>query len=165
MTGQGVGGPGGGRSSNVDALEVDAGITAFSTLGDIRYSDAHLLRTDRVADRSAEQWARAILEEVPGDVRAGLERAWGSIGLQRSAFGADRSVAGWPIAYSCPEYVLLQAVSSYGFDGQLLFRCGESGVLVATFVQFREDGARAFWERAVAGHLRFVRSLLEARAG
>jgi hypothetical protein len=60
--------------------------------------------------------------------------------------------------------VLLQAESGLGFEGQLLFRCDDSGVLLATFVQFHDHDARNVWDRSLPGHLGFVRSLLEARA-
>ncbi|MGO4617197.1 hypothetical protein AB4305_22415 [Nocardia sp. 2YAB30] len=152
------------EQSKVDTLDVDAEMLAFSTLADIRYSDANLLRTDRATDRPAEQWARAIMEDVPADMRARLERAWQAIALHRSSAGDDHAIAGWPITYASPEYVLLQAESAFGFEGQLLFRCSENGVLLATFVQFHHPGARAVWDRALPAHLGFVRSLLEAQS-
>ncbi|MDE1675503.1 hypothetical protein [Nocardia gipuzkoensis] len=150
--------------SKVDMVDVDAEMLAFSTLVDIQHSDAHLLGTDCALDRPAEQWARAIMEDVPADVRATLERAWQVIALRLAPVGAADTIAGWPIAHACTEYVLLHAYSAFGFEGQLLVRCSESGVLLATFVQFHDPAARTIWDRALPTHLRFVRSLLSANA-
>ncbi|MFF7941808.1 hypothetical protein ACFZC5_19005 [Nocardia gamkensis] len=146
----------------VDIVDVGAELLAFSTLADIQHSDAHLLSTDRAAERSAEQWARAIMEDVPVDMWATLERAWQAIALRRAPVGTAHAIAGWRIVHACPECVLLQAESAFGFEGQLLFRCSDSGVLLATFVQFHDSGARAVWDRALPAHLGFVRSLLDA---
>ncbi|MEV0248427.1 hypothetical protein AB0H76_17650 [Nocardia sp. NPDC050712] len=153
------------EQSSVDAVDVDTEMLAFSTLADIGHSDAHLLRTDRSADHSAEQWARAILEDVPAEVRVTLERAWKVIALSLAPVGAAHTIAGWSIAHTGPDYVLLQAESTFDFEGQLLFRRSEKGVLLATFVQFHDPAARAVWDRSLPSHLRFVRSLLEARVG
>ncbi|WP_194818706.1 hypothetical protein [Nocardia sp. XZ_19_385] len=150
--------------SSVDAVDVDTEMLAFATLADIGHSDAHLLRTNRSADRSAEQWARAILEDVPGEVRAALERAWKVIALGLAPVGTERTVAGWSIAHASPDYVLLQTESTFGFAGQLLVRRSEKGVLLATFVQFHDPAARAVWDRVLPTHLGFVQSLLEALA-
>jgi hypothetical protein len=149
---------------DVHAVEVDAEMLAFSTLTDIQYSDAHLLTANCTAERPAEQWARTIMEDVPADVRATLERAWQAIALRRAPAGTAHTVAGWPIVHTSPEYILLQAESVLGFKGQLLFRLGDSGILLATFVQFHDPGARTVWDRAVPAHLMLVRSLLDAQA-
>jgi hypothetical protein len=145
----------------VDTEEVDAAILAFSTLAEIQHSDAHLLRTSRAADRTAEKWARAIMEDVPADLRARLERAWQVIALRLAPRGTPHTIAGWSIAQACPDYVLLHADSAVGFEGQLLFRRSDRGVLLATFVQFHDPSARTVWDRALPAHLAFVRSLLE----
>ncbi|MGW4720404.1 hypothetical protein [Nocardia sp. NPDC004260] len=152
------------RRPRVDAIDIDTEMLAFSTLADIQHSDAHLLYTDRAADRSAEQWARAIMEEVPAEVRAVLERAWQVIALRLAPAGTAHTVAGWSIAHAGPDYVLLWAESALGFEGQLLFRCSKNGVLLATFVQFHDPGASTVWQRALPTHLGFVRSLLEGVA-
>ncbi|WP_067690518.1 hypothetical protein [Nocardia jejuensis] len=148
----------------VEAVEVDAELLAFSTLEDIHHGDAHLLFTDYSGDYSAEQWARIILENVPGETRIALERAWQIIALRLRAVGTAHTVAGWPIAHVDPEYVLLHTASDFGFEGQLLFRRNENSVLLATFVRFHDPAARAVWDRALPAHLGFVRTLLAASA-
>ncbi|MFF0487981.1 hypothetical protein ACFYTQ_03050 [Nocardia sp. NPDC004068] len=147
-------------SPRIEALDITPEILARSTLPDIQHTDAHLLHIDRAADRSAEQWARAIMEEVPAEVRTTLERAWQSIALRLTP-GAPRTVAGWSIAHSGTDYVLLQAESALDFEGQLLFERRENTVLLATFVRYRDPAASTVWERALPSHLGFVRALLE----
>lgn len=150
--------------SSVETLAADAGMLALGTLNEVQYADAHLLHTPHWAEHPAERWARAIMEEVPAEIAEHLERAWRSIGLQREISGTPGTVAGWPIAHVSTEYVLLQAQSNLGFDGQLLIRSADPGVLVATFVDYHDLDGQALWERVVPGHLNFVRTLLEHRA-
>ncbi|QIS16658.1 hypothetical protein [Nocardia arthritidis] len=150
--------------SRVDIVNTDAEMLAVSTLTNIQHTDAHLLRIDHAPDRDAEQWARAVMEDVPAEVRAALERAWQVIALRLTPGGTD-AIAGWSIAHNRPDYVLLQAESALGFEGQLLFQCRQSGLVLATFVQFHDPASRTVWERVLPAHLGFVRSLLEAQIG
>ncbi|MEV6065874.1 hypothetical protein AB0L82_04905 [Nocardia sp. NPDC052001] len=148
----------------VEEVSLDADTLALTTLTGFGHYDAHLLRTSASGTRPAEQWAREILEEVAPDVATALQRGWRRIALQLAPVGSEGTIAGWRIAYSAPEYLLLQAESTRGFEGQLLFRRDDTGVLLATFVRFIDPAARAIWERVLPNHLEFVRSLLTARA-
>ncbi|MFF2551591.1 hypothetical protein ACFVUS_11365 [Nocardia sp. NPDC058058] len=148
----------------VEEVSLDAETLALCTLTDFGHYDAHLLRTSASGRQSVERWAREIMEEVAPDVGAALRQGWRRIALQLAPAGSEGTIAGWPIARSSPEYLLLQAESTRGFEGQLLFRCDETGVLLATFVRFIDPAARAIWERVLPAHLEFVRSLLTTRA-
>ncbi|MFI8977380.1 hypothetical protein ACIGO9_31185 [Nocardia asteroides] len=151
--------------SGVAVIDVDAAILASSTLTEIGHCDAHLLVTDRTAEYSAEGWARAVMEDVPAEARATLRRAWHAIALRLEPTDTAHTVAGWPIVHAEPDYILLHAESALGFEGQLLFRRDEQGLLLATFVRFQDPAARTVWDRALPSHLVFVWSLLEALAG
>ncbi|HEX5145151.1 MAG TPA: hypothetical protein VFW21_14905, partial [Mycobacterium sp.] len=76
------------------------------------------METDRPDDRTAEQWARAIMEEVPDAVQDCLAAAWAKIELDLVP-GAEGTVAGWRIADAQPEQVLLQSNSGLGFRGEV----------------------------------------------
>ncbi|MGX1810307.1 hypothetical protein ACWIGI_31720 [Nocardia sp. NPDC055321] len=147
--------------ANVREIELGPEDLEFSTLTDIGHIDATLLSTANAAAFPAEQWARIILEGASAEMRADLEQAWQKIALRRHPIGATRTVQGWPIAHAEPDFVLLQVASDFGFEGQLLFRRDERGVLLATFIRFDEPAGRAVWDRALPAHLRFVRTLLE----
>ena len=74
---------------------------------------------------------------------------------------SDRSVLGWPIRASDPDFVLLGAESRVGMPGELLLRREDDGLLFATFVRHDNPLVRALWARVVPGHVRTVRTLLE----
>ncbi|MEV5649463.1 hypothetical protein AB0L57_14545 [Nocardia sp. NPDC052254] len=138
-------------------------LLALSTLTDVVYIDCHVLETPVATTRTAEQWARAIMEEVPEAVRATLTAAWAGIGLDLTP-GAPGTVAGWRITIAAPECVVLRADSGLDFHGELVVEVGDGTVRIATFVAMRGTRAPDAWFPVVPGHLAFVRSLLE-RAG
>jgi hypothetical protein len=49
----------------VHQVEVPPEVRALSTLERVDYEDAFLAETQHAHDRSAEGWARAILEDAP----------------------------------------------------------------------------------------------------
>ena len=55
---------------------------ALSTLPRVDYEDAFLVETGPAQDRTAEQWARAILEDAPASTRNALSRGWSRLGLR-----------------------------------------------------------------------------------
>ena len=132
-----------------------------STLGRVDYEDAFVVpvRVPRVL--SAELWMRTILEDAPTTVRLQLLSGWAALGLKVSLTVPDRSVLGWPIRASDPDFVLLGAESRVGMPGELLLRREDDGLLFATFVRHDNPLVRALWARVVPGHVRTVRTLLE----
>ncbi len=132
-----------------------------STLGRIDYEDAFVVPLRAPTVLSAEQWMRRILEGAPMAVRLQLLSGWAALGLKVSLTGSERSVLGWPIRASDPDFVLLGAESRVGMPGELLLRRGDGGLLFATFVRHDNPLVRALWARVVPGHVRTVRTLLE----
>jgi hypothetical protein len=53
------------------------------TLSSVDYEDAFLVETRRAQDRTAEQWARSILEDAPMSTRNALSR--GVVGARPAA--------------------------------------------------------------------------------
>ena len=135
---------------------------ALSTLSRIDYADAFLLNTDAGKDRTAEQWARLILQDAPMAVRTRLLAGWSMIGLKLGGGGEfGRSVLGWELRTNAADFVLLGADSRIGMPGELLFKRTRSALLFCTFVQQDNYLARAVWAATEPIHVRVVRDLLE----
>lgn len=112
-------------------------------------------------ERTAEQWARALLEDAPAATRTMLSSGWASLGLEHGRAGSDRSVLGWEIRRSTEDVVLLGAESRLGMPAELLVERRRDGLLFATFVEHGNPVARAIWAGVEPVHVPIVRRLLE----
>lgn len=148
--------------AKVHRIAVPPTARALSTLADVDYADAFLV--EACAASSPEQWARAALDGAPLAVRANLQFGWSAIGLKPAIGRAARSILGWEIRASTPEFVLLGRDSLIGMPGELLFKRERDAVLFCTFVQHKNLVARAMWAAIESSHLRIVRDLLEQAA-
>jgi hypothetical protein len=144
----------------VHQVDLPPDARALSTLPRVDYEDAFLVETGPTEDRTAEQWARAMLEGTSERMRRRLRLGWFALGVQLGSTRSPDRVLGWKVRRSTPDHVLLAANSLYGFRGELLFRRQEEGLLFATFLQERNVFARALWARVAPRHRRVVRYLL-----
>jgi hypothetical protein len=143
----------------VRQIEVPAAARALSTLSRIDYADAFLIESERAQERTAEEWARAILENAPAKVRTMLLSGWSAIGLKLGR--GDQSVLGWELRKRTTDFVLLGAESRLGMPGELLFKRQPGALLFATFVQHDNQIARTLWAGVEPVHIPTVRKLLE----
>jgi hypothetical protein len=148
-------------SSPVRQIEVPAAARTRSTLARIDYEDAFLVETGSAGHRTGEQWARATLEDAPVAMRRRLRWGWFALGLKLGEAPPDRSVLGWEIRSSTPDFVLLGVPSRLGLRGQLLFESQPDALLFATFVQHQNPIARATWAAITSRHRRVVAHLLK----
>jgi Protein of unknown function (DUF2867) len=149
---------------HVRQVAVPPALRSLSTLAHVDYADAFLVETGGFPDRTAERWARAVLQDAPLAVRHTLLSGWSAIGLKVGRGRADRSVLGWEIRRSDPDLVLLRAGSHIGMPGELLFKRERRGLLFATFVQHDNALARATWAAVEPVHVPTVRYVLEQAA-
>jgi len=145
----------------VRQIAVPAEARALSTLPGIDYEDAFAVDVGPPQRRTAEQWARTMLELAPADERRSLLTGWSAIGLKVSGRRSGQHVLGWQIRRSTPDYVLLGADSRIGLPGQLLFQRQADRLLFCTFVQQANPVARTVWAAIEAAHVKTVRRLLE----
>ena len=148
-------------SGGVRQIPVPAAVRSLSTLSRIDYEDAFLIDTASAAEQTAEEWARAVLEDAPLKVRGKLVSGWSALGLKLDCARSRRSVLGWPIRESSPDLVLLGADSRIGMPAQLLFKREPEALLFATFVQQDNRVARAMWAGTEPAHGPIVRQILE----
>ncbi len=134
----------------------------LTTLARVDYEDAFVV--DAGGRRTAEQWARAVFDDAPLGVRAGLVSGWTALGLKLGGPGSARRVLGWKVQQSSPDVMVLAADSVLGLQAELLFRTEPRGLLFATLIQQNNPAARALWARTTARHQMVVRSLLDHAA-
>jgi hypothetical protein len=148
-------------ADRVRQIPVPAAARALSTLSHIDYADAFLVEIRSARDRTPEQWARATLDQAPISMRTKLRSGWSAIGLKLDTGGSARSVLGWQVRRSTPEFVLLGADSRIGMPGELLFQLQQHALLFATFVEHANPIARAIWAAVKPVHVPVVREVLE----
>jgi hypothetical protein len=153
--------PHGEAQAAVRQIAVPDEARAVCTLARIDHEDAFQVDVGAVQDRTAEQWARAILEDSPVFIQRPLMAGWSAIGL-KLGFGRSREhVLGWEITLNTSDVVLLGAGSRIGLLGQLLFKRNSDRLLFCTFVQQSNAGARAMWAWVGPVHAPTVRRVLE----
>jgi hypothetical protein len=148
--------------NDIRQVAVPVAARALCTLTRIDYEDAFLVENVAAEVRTAEQWARAILEDAPPPVKGKVLLGWLAIGLRPTVSASRRSVLGWEIRASTPDFVLLGRASLIGMPGQLLFKRERDALLFATFVQHHNPIARAVWAATEPRHVPIVRDLLDA---
>jgi hypothetical protein len=134
---------------------------ALSSLSHVDYEDGFLVDTGPAQDRTAEQWARAILEDAPSVMRGALLWGWFALGLQLGSTRSDRFVLGWEVRRSTPDFALLGAGSRLGLPAELLIKRQRQRLLFATLVQQEGHIARLVWAGVAPGHRQVVRYVLE----
>lgn len=146
----------------VEQTAVTATERRCCTLNRIDYEDAFLLEADPEDSRTAEQWARSMLEGAPHPLQRRLRTAWLALGLR---LGPDdpspTAVLGWPIHQQSPNMLLLRAESRFGMTGELLFLIDGGTLVFATFIHYRNPALRAIWTKIAPQHLLIVRHLLQ----
>ena len=123
------------------------------------YADAcELTPTEQ---RTAEQWARATLEQGPIALRWFVVIGWRAVlRLRLGPSGSDDHVGGWPILLRTPETVVLGVESGALGRARLTFRSSTSSVSAASNIEFERRGARAIWAIAGLLHRQILPSLL-----
>lgn len=145
----------------VRQVELPPAVRALSMLSHVDYEDAFLVDVGPPWECTAEQWARAFLEDAPLTVRRTLQSGWTGIGLKLGGKPSDRSVLGWEIRRNLPEFLLLAADSRVGMPAELLFKREQHALLCATLVQHNNQAARLLWAGVEPVHVPVVRRVLE----
>lgn len=136
----------------------------LSTLQRIDYEDCFLVTGVGRSEHTAEQWARAMIEDAPQATRESLVRGWRLLGLRNGPADAPERVLGWEIRRNDPGVLLLGARSWIGMPAELLFKLEPDGLLFATFVRQANPLAKLVWAPVEGPHRRIVAELLERAA-
>lgn len=132
-----------------------------TTLVDVDYQDCFLVDVGpSLSARTAEQWARTVLEEAPAPMRRALVTGWKGLGLRLGSLTSTEHVLGWLIRANDPDRVLLAADGRLGITGELLFERQPDTLRFATFARLDNPAAQAVWAGTRPVHERMVRRLL-----
>jgi len=134
------------------------GVRDLGQLDRIDYFDSYLLTG--VPDRTAEQWARAMIEDSPAPMRTRLVIGWTALGLDLTLPTSDKGVLGWRIAHQTDEAIVLSAAGRLGLSGNLIFALRPEGLQFVTLIKQSNAVARSAWAKIESGHQAIVQSLL-----
>jgi hypothetical protein len=144
----------------VRAHRVEPG-EAETVAGENRHWDyADAFECTPAESRTAEQWARATLEDGPRALLLFVGFGWRAVLLLRLGPNDSEHIAGWPIVLRNPQTVVLEVKSGLLGHARLTFRTGTSIVSAGTNVSFERHGARAIWSVAGLLHRRILPYLL-----
>ena len=135
-------------------------VRALSTFSHVDYEDACVVEAERAQDRSAQGWARAMLEEASPETRARLRSVWFALGLKLGPADAEDRVLGWEVPRSSPDFVILAADARLGMSAEVIVQRRRRTLLGATFLQHHNPLARLIWLGVAPHHRRAVRGLL-----
>jgi hypothetical protein len=123
--------------------------------------DVCTFSSDAMPDATAEQWARAALEESPAGHAA--PRLWRLLGLRLGPSGSPHHVQGWRIADRGPHWVRLETRSWYA-TAHAVIRVDDDAVSLALFVRFDHRVAALIWPPVARLHRRGAPVMLEQAA-
>jgi hypothetical protein len=126
----------------------------------VRWDYADAFELTPAEPRTAEQWARATLEQGPLALRLFVTFGWRVLLRLRLGPNSAQHIAGWPIVLSTPHTVVLEVESGALGRARLTFRTGPSIVSASSNVSFERRGARAMWSVAGLLHRRILPYLL-----
>ena len=144
-------------AEHVGVADAPAAVRARSTLDDPAYLDHYVLATD-ANPWTAEQWARAMFEDVAGP-RA--QAIWRALMLRIDPRPSPDRVAGWRIDAAGDDWVRLHAETWWG-HAQLIVRNGDGQLALTTVMAYDHPAAPAIWGAVSAVHRRVVPGLLHA---
>lgn len=134
-------------------------VRALSRFRFADYADNFEAETHDTA-RTAEQWARAMLEGAPVGMRTFLVRTWPLFGVRLGPLHAAGYVLGWRIIKNTAEFVVLQVRSAAGVTVRLVVQAGDGKVLAGTFVRCEGLPGRVIWFAIAPIHRLVVSRLL-----
>jgi hypothetical protein len=144
--------------------EVPERVRSLGTFETPDYIDSFTLQTVAARERSAEGWARAVLEEAALSRRS-ARRLWQLMGLRLgpAPFSA-RHVQGWRIAEVRPDWIRLQTESWY-LSAQAVCLVEEAELSLSLSLRY-DNGpvARFVWRFVEGPHQKAVPIMLRQAA-
>ena len=129
-------------------LELEVGtrvpdaIVGLSTLDRVDYVDACTASVPNAAGRSAEEWARVVLEQTSLGQRAPV--LWTALGLRLGPRPSPGHIQGWRIAGRGDDWIRAETSSWYA-SAQAVCRVDDAHVSVALFLRYDRPVAAAIW--------------------
>lgn len=148
-------------------VEPPQSLRNLTTLGRVDYVDAFVAEVAPDDPGGAQDWARAMFEEISRRERLEFQVVWRVLGLRLGLLPSGDRIVGWHIRDEQSSHVLLYADSWIGMPAEVLVRRVGSELTMVTFVEQRTALARAMWAKATPVHRVAVPGLLRrvARRG
>lgn len=154
-------------SSSVGIDQVPERVRSLSTLR-CDYIDLFTIETSVAPKRSAEGWARAVLEEAPLSQR-NARLLWHLMGLRLGPRGAEEYVQGWRIGERGANWIRAETGSWY-LTAQAVCLVDDARVSLSLSLRYdRPNFAKPLWtliagphQRALPVMLRQAQRLVEA---
>ena len=145
-------------SSLVGVHDVPDSVRALTTLDEPDYVDLFTVATPRAADRSAEEWARAVLEQTEV-ARRNARKLWRLIGLRLGPPHSPDHVQGWKIAARGDNWLRVETASWY-LTAQAVFLVEPGQVSLSLSLRYDRSVAAAVWAGVSGPHQRAVPVML-----
>lgn len=146
--------------------DVPEAVRPLTTFTDPDYVDLFTVATPGVAGRSAEEWARAILEYAGGRPARML---WRLMGLRLGPRHSPHYIHGWKIA-ACGENWIRVDTASWYMTAQAVCLVEDRQVSFSLSLRYDRSSAALLWaivssthQRAVPGMLRQALGLMSTR--
>lgn len=139
----------------VQERKVPPSIRALSPLSD--YADVFTVKTPRVGERKAEDWARAAVDDAAGLAGQFCWRA--ALGLRLAPRSSPLHVAGWTIADWGESWVRLEA-ASWLLTANIVVSVDDDALTVGTFIRYDHPLAPVVWKGLSAVHRAAMPGLL-----
>src|SRR5205814_7948317 len=139
-------------------------IRALDTLQNPTRTYAWQVARPTADDRSAEQWARAVIEDAPRLLRWFIVAGWVVVlRLRLGPGGSSSYIQGYKILSNTQTLVIF-GVESFALEAHLAVQVRDGDVVHATFVRYERPVARALWGLAAPIHRRVIPYLLRRAA-
>jgi hypothetical protein len=145
-------------SSLVGVHDVPAAVRALTTFTTPAYVDLFTVTTPMAGNRSAEEWARAVLERAPLASR-NARRLWRLMGLRLGPQRSPDHVQGWRIAARGDNWLRLETASWY-LSAQAVCMVEHDQVSISLSVRYDRLVAPLVWAAVSGPHQRAVPVML-----
>jgi hypothetical protein len=136
---------------------VPEAIRCVETLASPDYVDLFTATTSGATDRSAEEWARAALEDTPTGRSAPF--LWRLLGLRLGPTPSPDGVQGWSIADRGEDWIRIET-TSWCMTAHAVVRVDDRHVSVALFIRYDRPIAALIWPPVSVLHRRAVPVML-----
>jgi hypothetical protein len=144
-------------STVVGLSDVPDTIRGLDTLASPDYVDLFVATTSRATEKSAEEWARTILEDTSTGRSA--PRLWRLLGLRLGPTPSTDHVQGWRIADRGDDWIRIEA-SSWCMTAHAVVQVDDGQVSLALFIRYDRPIAALTWQAVSVMHRRAVPVML-----
>jgi hypothetical protein len=141
----------------VGLTNIPEAIRCLDTLASPDYVDLFTATTSGATDQSAEEWARAALEDTPSGRSAPV--LWRLLGLRLGPTPSLDWVQGWKIADRGEDWIRIEATSWF-MTAHAVVQVDDGHVSLALFVRYDRPIAALIWPPVSVMHRRGVPVIL-----